>query len=617
MSDSPSAVDAKPREVSPSDLERVLSEHQEWLRSDGVTGERAEFHRVRLAGVDFSRANLRRVSFAGSDLAGAKLDGADLSGAELGGANLCGASLRAANLHGADLDETILRDSDLRDADLLEARGLAGGQLGGADVAGAKLPEAITKFEGLASVQETSKSSASLFTSTLLLCAYTWLTILATRDAQLLNNAAPPSSRLPILGTDIPLIQFYLVCPLLLFCFYIYFHLCLQRLWEELADLPAVFPDGRPLDAKAHPWMLNSLVCLHVGRLRRARPALTLWQARLAALVAWGIVPFTLVLLWVRYLTGHDWRVTGAHIALIALALGAGLGFYRLAIQTLRGAARPSFSWSRPWQDVRLIHGFVALAVFAVLFVISLGAIDGVNANLVRKEISQDYAKRSALDPRVWVPRSLDLVGVRSFAALDGIDLSTKPSNWSGKETDLSLVKGADLAARDLRFADAYGAFFVNGFLKGADLRGADLREADFRNADLRRADLSGANLRGAKLQNADLSGAILNRAVLTQANLTNADLSGTDLSDTRITQADLTNADLTNANLQRADLSEAKLVNTTLVSVKMRDAILERADLTGAKLAPPVELSGGKHSDLTRRTSPATAVEARPPGQP
>ncbi len=593
MSESPSAVSPSLREISTSELETILADHKEWLRSDGVTGERAAFDRVRLNGFEFSGADLRRTSFAGSDLTGAKFDSADLSGANLAAANLTGASLRAANLHGADLDETILRDADLRDADLLEARGLSGGQLGGADVSGAKLPEAIMKFEGLANVQETSKSSASLFTSTLLLCAYTWLTILATRDAQLLNNAAPPSSRLPILGTDIPLIQFYLVCPLLLFCFYLYFHLGLQRLWEELADLPAVFPDGRPLDAKAHPWMLNSLVCLHVERLRRARPALTLWQARLAAMVAWGIVPFTLVLIWARYLTGHDWRVTGTHVVLIASAVGSGLGFYHLAIETLRGADRPSFSWRRPWQDIRLIYGFVALCAFVMLYVTSVGAIDGVNTRLVQKEISVDFQKRTLLDPRVWVPQSLDRVGIRSFAALDGIDLSIKPANWSGKETDLSVVKGADLAARDLRFADAYGAFFVNAFMKGADLRGADLREADFRNADLRLADLTGANLRGAKLQNADLHGAKLSHAVLTHANLSNADLARTDLSDARITEADLTGADLTNADLQRADLTGSKLIKATLVAVKMRDAKLDGTDLTGAKLAVPVETSG------------------------
>ncbi len=593
MTDSPFDAASPVRDLSSQELARILVEHRGWLESNGVTGERAMLDNARLAGVNLCGADLRRVSLVGAELSGARLDSADLSSGSLVGADFTGASLRAANLRGADLDETILRNADLRDADLLESRGLSGGRLGGADVAGAKLPDAIMKFEGLESVQESSKSASSLFTSTLLLCAYTWLTILATRDAQLLNNAAPPASRLPILGTDIPLIQFYLVGPLLLFCFYIYFHLCLQRLWEELANLPAVFPDARSLDSKAHPWMLNSLVCLHVDRLRRARPGLTLWQARLAALVAWGIVPFTLILIWARYLTSHHWWVTGAHVILIAVSIGAGMGFYHLAIETLRGSKRVPFRVTRPLKDVRLLYGILTIITGGLFYMVSLGAIDGVNNRLVLKEISVDLVKRSGFDPRVWIPEILSQVGVRSFAALDGIDLSTKPANWSGKETDLSLVKGADLAGRDLRFADAYGAFFVNAFLKGADLRGADLREADFRNADLRRADLSGANLRGAKLRGADLHGAKLPLAVLTEADLTSADLGGVDLSHARLHGADLTGADLTDANLQGADLTGAKLVKATLVSVKMRDANLQGADLTGAKLAVPIKTSG------------------------
>ena len=590
MNDFPSDAVSAFGEITPDQLDRILTRHREWLVSDGVTGDPVNLDHARLSGLDLSRADLRRVSLCGADLTGAKLDAADLSCASLVGTDFNGASLRAVNLHGCDLDNANLRNTDLRDADLLETRGLSGGQLGGADVSGAKLPEEITKFEGLASVQESSKSASSLFTSTLLICAYTWLTILATKDAQLLNNTAPAASRLPILGTDIPLIQFYLVCPLLLFCFYLYFHLCLQRLWEELANLPAVFPDARSLDSRAHPWMLNSLVCLHTERLRRARPALTLWQARIAGLVAWGVVPFTLFLLWARYLASHDWGVTGAHILLISLTVGAGMGFYDMAVQTLRGVKRPAFSRARPFRDFRFVNMVIAIGAGGILSLLSLGAIDGVNLKLIRKEISVDLVKRSQLDPRVWMPEALARMGIRSFAALDGIDLSTKPANWSGKESDLNLVKGADLSARNLRYADAYGAFFVNAFLKGADLRGADLRDADFRNADLRRADLSGANLRGAKLQNADLSGAKLSRAVLTDANLTNADLDRTDLSYARLRNANLTGADLTNADLQHADLTGAKLVKAILVAVKMSDADLQGADLTGAQFAIPLE---------------------------
>ncbi len=95
----------------------------------------------------------------------------------------------------------------------------------------------------------------------LLGCAYAWLTIATTTDARLLTNSA--SSPLPIIGTDIPIAWFYWAAPVLLLGLYSYFHLYLQRLWEGLSELPAVFPDGKALHKNAYPWLLNGLVRAH------------------------------------------------------------------------------------------------------------------------------------------------------------------------------------------------------------------------------------------------------------------------------------------------------------------------------------------------------------------
>ncbi|MEO6811795.1 MAG: pentapeptide repeat-containing protein, partial [Isosphaeraceae bacterium] len=290
-----------PRRPSPEALAAIVAAHKTWLKSKGVEGQGADLRnadlseaslrgadlqRALMTGADLSRADLRGANLRKLDLQGACFAKADLTGASLTLANLrdvnlsdvrarradfsrtdlCHADLSGASLQGADLSRALLREADLRrayardasfaDADLSGCRGLLIGQLGGANLGGAILPPEL-KFEGLANVAEVSKGTQNLFTSVLLVCAYTWLTIASTIDAQLLNNAAPVASRLPILGTDIPLIRFYAVAPLLLLCMYIYFHMGLQRLWEELADLPAVFPDGRPLDKKAYPWLLN------------------------------------------------------------------------------------------------------------------------------------------------------------------------------------------------------------------------------------------------------------------------------------------------------------------------------------------------------------------------
>lgn len=292
------------RKISPEELERVLEEHEKWIISRGKEG---------------TKANLQKAS--------------------LRVANLQEANLREANLEKADLGRSDLREAILQDADLTGTKGLQGGQLAGANVSGAKLPEDVAKFEeGLKVVEEASRNARKLFFAMLLGCAYAVLTIATTTDARLLTNSA--SSPLPIIGTQIPIVGFYWAAPLLLLGLYFYFHLYLQRLWEGLARLPAIFPDGRPLHERAYPWFLNGLVCAHFKLLRSSRPHLSRLQVFLSAILAWWVVLATLLLIWARYLPRHDWKGTLLHATLLGLSIGTGFLFQRLTRTTLRGEAK-------------------------------------------------------------------------------------------------------------------------------------------------------------------------------------------------------------------------------------------------------------------------------------
>jgi hypothetical protein len=128
----------------------------------------------------------------------------------------------------------------------------------------AKLPDAVARFDQLKHVEETSRNAITVFFGLLAASLYSWLTIATTTDVALITGTA--SSPLPIINTNIALPGFYLAAPLILLAVYFYFHLYLQRLWSDLASLPAVFPDGVALDRKAYPWLLNGLV----GRTSRA-----------------------------------------------------------------------------------------------------------------------------------------------------------------------------------------------------------------------------------------------------------------------------------------------------------------------------------------------------------
>jgi len=632
--------------------DEAIRAHAEWLTSGGKAGRQADlqkadlrgaaFHEVMLRGADLREADLagadlsgaellnadltgarlRKADLRGAALVGAKLAGADLRGAklqdaDLTGACLRGAILRGAELKGADLEGADLHEADLQDADLVGTLGLVGGQLGGSNVAGAKLPEAILKFEGLANVQEAAKNAQSVLFSVIGLCAYTWLTIASTKDAQLINSASTASAKLPILGVDIPLTRFYQMVPLLLLCLYCYFHLNLQRLWEELANLPAIFPDGNPLDRKSYPSLLNGLVRVHVDRLRKRRSGLAVWQARLALLLGWALVPLTLVLAWGRYLSAHDWWVTGLHVVLLSASIAMGVAFLNLAVETLRDQDRPPFRWRLALVDPRVHHVALAAGSAAVFGLLSLGGIEGINPHLVDAKVARGVIRREVGDPRTWVPRAFAAVGFDTFATLDNNEVSAKPANWSDATGDLHQVKGADLGGRNLRYADAYGAFLANAFLKGADLRNADLRDADLRGADLRETDLRGANLRGSKqdgadLRAADLRGANLHDAQLVGARFEGIDLRGADLSGADLRGADLTAARLDGANLHDVDLHGARLGGAKLAGADLRRANLFGADLHGADLASArldgANLADADLSDITGRVAAASA---------
>ncbi len=111
------------------------------------------------------------------------------------------------------------------------------------------------------------------------------------------------------------------------------------------------------------------------------------------------------------------------------------------------------------------------------------------------------------------------------------------------------ILRGANLAHRDLSNADFSNTDFARANLTGSSLRGAAAYQAEFFAADLRNADLRGADLRGAKFHNADLRGAIL-------------------------VDADLFRADFIGTRLDRADMAGSRCWLTTFANVHLSDSL-------------------------------------------
>lgn len=427
---------------------------------------------------------------------------------DLADANLSGRDFADVDLIGADF-----KNADLRRANLSRAK-LAGATFAGADLTGAQLPEPIAKsLDDLGAVREISSNAQRLFIAMLGACLYSWLTIATTTDVNLVTNRA--TSSLPVIQTTIPIVGFFYVAPLLLICVYFYFHFYLQKLWDELGSLPAIFPDGRPLYSKTDPWLLGDLVRLHNGNLRGRTPFLTNLQIWISVFLAWWIVPLTLILFWARYLVRHERIGTIFHSLACGVVIAAAIFLYRLARNTLQGAERKPFLWlsvfrQRAWV-APLATGVVAAAV---LLAIAFGAIRGLRSGSLEDNY---WPTQTGLCS--WIPNAMTFLRFMPFADLRAAELSTRSSatDKSGKD-----VKGVELSATDLRFADMRVAFLADSLLTDADLEQADLW-----GADLDHAGIVGADLRGASLADADLQGAYLVGADLTNTDIKYAHLEG------------------------------------------------------------------------------------------
>lgn len=496
-------------------LSVLLEGVEAWNHTQATSRSAPDLSEVDLSGKDLSRANL-------SD---AILAGANLSRTDLSMANLIGADLRDVNLSEANLTDTNLRDSNLQHAQLRAVQNhLRLGQMAGADLTGATLPDGFTQLDDhLENAKNISESARKQFLGLLGACLYCWLTIATTTDLNLVTNRA--SSPLPIIQTSIPIVGFYMVAPLILLCVYLYFHFYLQKLWEELGSLPAVFPDGQPLYAKVDPWLLNDFVRSRLPRLSANRPFLCHLQMWISVVLAWWLVPTTLLLFWLRYLRRHEQMGTAVHVAILVSSIIGAAYLFKLTNSTLLGAKRAPFFWKKAltWSHGR--KGYVMVATLGALFgLTSFAAISGARA--------PDY---QGYRFRTFLPMAMEKMGFSPFANLNDTEISLKRPGWTEKaEVPLDyaiarpkneFVAGAELYGADLAFASAERTFFAYANLSTARLAGANLQHADLRGADLSKADLTNAQLAYANLRGANLSFATVRNAHLVEADLYGADL--------------------------------------------------------------------------------------------
>ena len=111
-------------------------------------------------------------------------------------------------------------------------------------------------------------------------------------------------------------------------------------------------------------------------RLKENRPFDSYLENGVSIVLAWWVVPLTLAGFWLRYVPKHDWWGTGFHVASIAVAIYAALGFHAMARSTLRGRPPKVFRWKRPWQAFSFHRGAIALGIATAFALVSLGAVE-------------------------------------------------------------------------------------------------------------------------------------------------------------------------------------------------------------------------------------------------
>jgi len=509
--------------------------------------------KAELWGANLQKADIRRADLQNANLNNSNLQNADLHKANLYEAHLFGANLKKADLSKANMQNTALdgvkglATANLQYTNLEGATGLLGNEFAQADVTGTKLPDDIKEFKALEIVKETSQNARKIFFAMLLGCVYSWLTIATTTDVRLLTNTA--SSPLPIIGTEIPIAWFYIAAPLVLICLYFYFHFYLQGLWEGLASLPAIFPDGKRLDERAYPWLLNRLVRRHFKRLKDGRPIMAKLQELVVIALAWWVVPITMVGFWLRYLVRHEFIGTLIHIVLLVLLISSSLIFYNLCKLILQGNDIKAFRLKDFWYDKK---SYVAIIIGFVLILLSNYGFTNWGANFREK------------------------------------DISIKPNDYhkiDSAEKQIESVKGANLKGRNLNNADMYRAFLVK----------ADLRNASLKNANIAYSTLQKANLEGTNFRHANLEGANLSKSNLEGANLSHTNLKGVNLSDANLVGADLTQANLEKANLEMANLTKAILIKANLKGAKFLGVKLDGANFQETEIIKSILLGSGK----------------------
>lgn len=599
------------------DREPVGAESSEWLAEkgaadscsfagadlSGLNGAGASFKSCDLDNASFSSANLSR----GEKIEAAKFDSADLSSVDFRGAALKQVSFQGATVTGI----TGLDAATLQGANFLDSKGLRGIEFARSNLTGVILPGHVESFGGvLQSVEQLTRQARILFATLMFACAYSGLALLdmnfentdrfrvdaissalqqgmsesgtvserireqqnggvaeATPLERSLNSSLDEGGlKLPVIGVAVSRNVFFFVTPMLIFAFFLMFHLKFSRIWLEAKWLPHRFPDGRVVDRHLFPWIFASLVPGFLRTKNKSPSSAALQNASntelggaertshkfsenvisgvergLAMVLGWVIVP---VILWL-FVWKQLHRANGDDAAFIVLGVPFEAGVILLANKLLLGIAivlsgatffqmyfslperaakktplEPQekdarrisvVSSLRAWcRSILAFFARIRDRVFRAFAITTIGIFALVVSNF---NVALHYVSRGApyllQDATAQaVSDFADRLGYKLFARrIEEAGVTQPPPAASAGDSGKKFLylSGAHAAIENVDLASAYivRADFEEALLPGAIFEGAELHFVAFTGASL-----FGADFDNAKLQNVDFSGA-------------------------------------------------------------------------------------------------------------
>ncbi|MCO4824050.1 MAG: pentapeptide repeat-containing protein [Amylibacter sp.] len=467
-------------------------------------------------------------------------------------------------------------------------------------------------------INELSRTARATWLSLLGYLAFVGVTLLGVEDVDFFDPSR--QTDLPLIGVAIPTASFFIFAPVLGAALYIYLHLYLLKLWDELATVPYEHK-ASPISDHITPWLINDLgLSLRKDDALRKRPL-----ERLAKWVTITLVflagPATLTGFWVRSFPALNEWLSLFNAFLLYLTICSGWMSWRYLSGLIKGSDLDILQSSK----LRALRFYAPLLIIlgAITWLATEGDFDhyaGVKitglkpfarANLSGTHLSErpkDWRDINTAQRRfraTWCRRQnipLDtcgqIYGIETIAPSNLLPLRTNWCEtkfldeectlyftklderflveWADERQSLMIgAKTASLQRRDLRNANLSDAFLVQ----------ADLSDARLQKASLVSAHLEGADLSEAKLDDASLWFAHLEGANLYRTNLTNATLSNAHLEKASLVLTNLTGAVLNEARLKGAGLWGTRLIGTNMETAHLEDVLFERAVLEGTNI--------------------------------